>query len=150
MTFKKWLENIVFQDVIPLFRGIGQPNNLDRLGRWWTTNPYYALRYAGIKEGQFFVAQISKQELEQGLQNGMIKDASQDEYPNYIFAQSDPPGARPATAQEITQLRILSGDLDQNGQEIPPEPRVGIMPSVRIFRQLHNQDAINAGYKVFG
>ena len=149
-TITETFERIQFGDTIYLYRGVGKPNNLDTLGRWWSTNPYYSLRYAGGKEGQFFVASISQTMLNQALQREEVVDVSQDEYPNYIFKNSDPPGARPATEQEIVQLMINSGDLDQNGQEIPQTPGKTPSPGGRKVQQLWGQEAIDSGYKVFG
>ena len=147
MNFKKWLEST--QNTIHLFRGIGgPPNPMDRLGRWWSTNPYYSIRYGGMKIGQIFHASISKSDLEAGLANGSIADVTQDEYPNYVFKNSDPQSAIPMTEPEITKFRILSGELDQNGHPLPQAPRTG--PGGQAFKQLFGNDAVNSAYKVYG
>jgi len=143
LNFKQWLENINFHNSVYLFRGIGgKPNPLDRLGRWWSTNPYYSIRYGGGKEGQIFVAKMDKQAIEEGLVTGIIVDATQDEYPNYIFKQHDPSQARRMTAQEIQQFKTLANpdNLSSNPNRIGGET----------FRQLWGQEAIDAAYKVFG
>jgi hypothetical protein len=173
MRFAQFLnESLSFQNRIHLFRGIGKPNNLDRIGKWWSTNPYYAMVYGANMVGQIFVATIDKEQLQQGLADRSIADASQDEFPNYIFRSTDPPNARPMTMPEITKLKgLASGPAKPIGpaggapppisQKIAAVPTpssqqnaqaTGKMPAPGggIFQQLHGQDAINAAYAVFG
>ena len=141
---------IRFKDIIYLFRGIGgPPNPFDRIGRWWSTNPYYALSFGSVNHNQTFVAGISKNDLTQGLQQGIINDVTQDEYPNFIF-QNDPHGARKLTPQEVLKFRQLSGDVDQQGNKIV-DPNAPKGPgSGGLFKQLFDQDAIDAAYQVMG
>lgn len=147
VKFKEWLkESIQFRNTIHLFRGVGgTPAPADRIGRWWSTNPYYSIRYGENRVGHIFHAAISKSDLENGLENNSIVDVSQDEYPNYVFKNDDPAGAKPMTEEELQQFRILSG-------ENKPSPEVG---SGRpgggepLFRQLWGQEAIDAAYQVY-
>lgn len=165
-------ESLSFQNNIHLFRGIGKPNNLDRIGRWWSTNPYYAMVYGGSMVGQIYVATISKALLQQGLADRSIKDASQDEYPNYIFANQDPPGARPLTMPEIAKLQNLASGAAKpigpaGGSPPPISQKIAAAPTPSTqqnsqaagktpapggakLKQLWGQDAINAAYAVFG
>jgi hypothetical protein len=139
MDFKLWLESL--RDHVYLFRGIGgPPNPLSRLGKWWSTNPYYGMRYGGLVPGQIFVAVMPRSAIEEGLANGSIVDATQDEYPNYIFRQ-DPARARAMTPEEIQQFRDLAG---------PSVPSPTSFPGGEVFRQLHGQAAVDAAYKVYG
>ena len=156
-SFKEWVlkeqANIQFKNTIHLFRGVGGTSTpADRLGRWWSTNPYYSINYGGNQVGQIFHAAISKADLENGLENNSIVDASQDEYPNYIFRNADPAGAKPMTEEELQQFHILSGNLDQYGNKPPPEVRSDINRpggGQPLFRQLWGQEAINAAYKIY-
>jgi hypothetical protein len=165
-------EALSFQNNIHLFRGIGKANNLDRVGKWWSTNPYYAMVYGGNQVGQVYVATIDKPTLQRGLADRSIKDATQDEFPNYIFGNSDPPGARAMTMPEMQKLRTMA-----SGPSKPIGPAGGVPPPIsqkvaatptasprqnaqaagkipapggEVFKQLHGQDAINAAYEVFG
>jgi hypothetical protein len=87
-----------------LYRGVGVEHNRERIGSWWTTNPYYALVYASGGEGNMFVASIDTDKLTQ-----LAYDVSQDEgYENYGFVEQDPPGARIVTQGEIEALIAIS------------------------------------------
>lgn len=87
-----------------IYRGVGQEDNRPRMGQWWTTNPYYALAYAGADNGQMFVARIDTDALAR-----MARDVSQDEgYENYGFVEQDPPEARVVTQAEIEALMTIS------------------------------------------
>ena len=144
-SFKEWVlkESIQFRDTIHLFRGVGgPPTPADRIGRWWSTNPYYSIRYGENRIGNIFHAAISKADLEDGLENDSIVDVSQDEYPNYVFRNADPAGAESMTEEELQQFHILSG---KNKPEVSGRPG-GDQP---LFRQLWGQEAINAAYKVY-
>ena len=98
-AMKQWI-NELRDPTVYLYRGINSPANQgQRLGAWWTTDPYYALRYAGHK-GEMYHAPIKQSQLKQ-----LAHDASiESEFQNYIFPQ-DPPGLRPVTPQEISRLR---------------------------------------------
>ena len=147
MRFAQWLnEGLAFQNRIHLFRGIGRPNNMDRLGRWWSTNPYYAVKYGGSQLGQVFVATLNKGDLQRGLSDGSVADVTQDEYPNYVFRTVDPPGARPMTMVELQGLQKLAGGNS------PPTTSPGrpAMPGGQTLKQLWGQAAIKAAYDVFG
>jgi len=146
--------SIQFKNIIHLFRGVGGPSTpADRIGHWWSTNPYYSINYGGNQVGQIFHAAISKADLKNGLADNSIVDASQDEYPNYIFRNADPDGAKPMTEEELQQFHILSGNLDQHGNKPTPEVRSGRRPGgggQSLFRQLWGQEAINAAYQIYG
>ena len=147
-SFKEWVLKesrsiLQFRDTIHLFRGVGgHPTPADRIGRWWSTNPYYSIRYGENRIGNIFHAAISKADLEDGLANDSIVDVSQDEYPNYVFRNADPAGAKSMTEEELQQFHILSG---KNKPEVSGRPG-GDQP---LFRQLWGQEAINAAYKVY-
>jgi hypothetical protein len=144
-SFKEWLlESIQFRNTIHLFRGVGgTPAPADRIGRWWSTNPYYSIRYGENRVGHIFHAAISKSDLEDGLENDSIVDVSQDEYPNYVFKNDDPAGAKSMTEEELQQFRILSG---KNKPEVGSGRPGGDEP---LFRQLWGQEAIDAAYQVY-
>ena len=81
-----------------LYRGINQPNLKNKIGHWWSTNPYYAQRFMGPK-GEMYVAKIDSALLEK-----MSKDVSiEAEFQNYFF-EEDPPGVRRVLPEEITLL----------------------------------------------
>ena len=144
ISFKEWVlkESIQFRDTIHLFRGVGgPPTPADRIGRWWSTNPYYSIRYGENRIGHIFHATISKADLEDGLANDSIVDVSQDEYPNYVFRNDDPAGAKPMTEEELLQFQILSGENKSSGSR----PGGG----EPLFRQLWGQEAIDAAYQVY-
>lgn len=161
MNFREWMEGppgpaekgakientfggLRFRDSVWLIRGIGgeKPVRTARIGNWWTTNPYYGMRYGGLKEGRVWVAHMRREDMQRRFADGSLYDASIDDYPNYGFPQ-DPPNARPMTQGEIDEFRRLSGDLNPDGTE----PKEGI-PG--LFRQLTGQKAIDATYQVLG
>lgn len=138
LTFDK---TIVASGIL-LFRGTAVPPDWDRLGKWWTTNPYYAIGYGSSKQGQIFVANISSEELNEGLDSGQIVDVTQDEYKNYAFRASDPPGARPVSEEELQQF---TDRAQATAPPIPQQKRPG-MQSVR--PQLQGQEALDSGYQI--
>ena len=148
VKFKEWLkESIQFRNTIHLFRGVGgTPAPADRIGRWWSTNPYYSIRYGENRVGHIFHAAISKSDLEDGLANDSIVDVSQDEYPNYVFKNDDPAGAKPMTEEELRQFQILSGENPPKEVGGRSRPGDGGQP---LFRQLWGQEAIDAAYQVY-
>lgn len=58
-------------DELVLFRGVNQPNIHGRIGRWWSTDPFYALQYSGGGKGFFAVAKVLRRDIEK-----LAKDAS--------------------------------------------------------------------------
>ena len=85
-----------------LYRGLNQPKNRNRIGRWWTTSPYYALTYKGGENGEMFVAAVAPSDLEKLAQDASIDSDIYGEF--YFFGDVDPPSARKVTPEEIKEL----------------------------------------------
>lgn len=93
-----------------LYRGVNQPNLNRRIGRWWSTNPYYALHFAGSK-GEMYVAKISKLDLKE-----LAKDVSiEEDFENFFFQVQDPPGARKVIRREIKELLSFATFTETSG-----------------------------------
>lgn len=123
------------KDKILLYRGTAEAReDASRAGAWWSTDPYYALRFSNGGEGQLFVAQVQREEL-----TNYATDVSLDEgYENYLFAERDPDSVRLATSEEIKAL---------NGRaaiDTPPNmPGGGSMLK-------RPDNPIEVGYEIFG
>ena len=84
---------------ILIFRGIGRDRE-GAVGHWWSTNPYYSLRYSEGGKGELYWTKIKQSEL-----NSLSSDVSiEGHYQNYFFRE-DPPNINRATDEEITALR---------------------------------------------
>ncbi len=82
-----------------LYRGIGR-NKEGSIGHWWSTNPYYALRYAQGGKGEVYWVKMKKLEIER-----LSSDVSlEDNYQNYFFKE-DPPNAERATNEQLEILK---------------------------------------------
>jgi len=120
---------VLGKDDVILFRGIKDPNNRTSIGRWWSTNPFYALKYGNIKQGQIFIAKIKETELKT-----LARDVSiEGHYKNYFFVDQDPPNARELNQKEIDQLMsfsiITKAPVGGNIFKYPDDP-VGIARSI--------------------
>ena len=100
-----------------IYRGIGTAHDRDRIGSWWTTHPYLALRYADRGSGVLFVASIVPEVLA-----ALAQDVEGDGYENYIFSRQDPPNVRQATNDEIDQLKAAITYIQVPGIAVNPLP----------------------------
>ena len=82
-----------------LYRGIDTASK-GRLGHWWSTNPYYSLRYSNGGRGEMYVARLGPSEIAKRATDVSIEA----EYQNYLFKE-DPPAARQVTPEEIAELK---------------------------------------------
>jgi len=117
---------------ILLYRGINQPNlKGTRIGRWWSTDPYYALRYSGGHlEGKMFVAKISEEDLRR-----LSVDVSIDEgYENFYFRDEDPQNIREVARHEKELLySFCTFSKAKVGGELMKPPPDPIERGKRIF-----------------
>ncbi|MDP3769356.1 MAG: hypothetical protein Q8R40_00245 [bacterium] len=83
---------------ILLYRGISKKYE-GEIGHWWSTNPYYAFKYAEGGKGEMYFVKI--------LESDLKKDASdvslESNYENYFF-KKDPSNARKVTQKELDTL----------------------------------------------
>jgi hypothetical protein len=118
--------------VVRLYRGIGKKIERERAGAWWSTNPYYALRYSNAGGGEMFVAFATEEQLVL-----LAKDVSiESDYQNYFFREQDPPKMRSVTAQEIDELKSYAQFHKQEIGAVtmkPPENFIEI--GNRIFKE---------------
>lgn len=115
-----------------VFRGVAE-HNRERAGKWWSTDPYYALFYAKGGKGVLFVADVDN-----GYLQSHGNDASIDEgYENYTFPHIDPPGMRVATPEEIQELK--------DARPKPPAGEEPLFPGMVI----HPENAVELGIKIF-
>ncbi|GAC1387506.1 MAG: hypothetical protein NVS1B7_0840 [Candidatus Saccharimonadales bacterium] len=116
-----------------LYRGVPERKDNDRLGRWWSTDPYYAYHYSNGGKGRLFVASVDETTLKTHA-----KDVSIDEgYENYLFPSTDPSDTRIASDEEIDALRAATTI------ESPDD-----MPGGPLIKRPDN--AIEIGYAIFG
>ena len=112
------IEKATEEEEILLYRGINQPDLKGRIGAWWTTNPYYALRFSGRK--QMFVALVTKTELDALAEDVSIEENLQ----NYFFGKQDPVNTRQVTSEEITELEahatFSKPEPSKPGERPPP------------------------------
>lgn len=106
-------------DLVYLYRGIERTHSQERVGKWWSTNPYYALTKAS---GSLFFAKVPKAELEK-----YAKDVSLEaEYENYYFSDQDPSTARLVTEEELKELqskaRYSKGKIGGTMMKPPDNP----------------------------
>ena len=115
-----------------IYRGTGENRGHERMGAWWSTDPYYSLRYADGGKGQFFVAQVDDDELTKHANIASIDEG----YEIYIFPMQDPTTARLATAEEIEALRseaIIDNPTDLPGGPLLRRPSNSVEIGYRIF-----------------
>lgn len=88
---------------IYLFRGIKEVKEGERIGAWWSENPYYSLVYKNAQHGKMFIASLTESKLQDLITEGVVVDASLDEYNNYFFNE-DPENIREVTSDEYEVL----------------------------------------------
>ncbi len=122
------------QNPILLYRGVPEHSDeKERVGRWWSTDPYYAYHYSSGGNGRLFVAQVQPEVLSE-----LAKDVSIDEgYENYLFPDEDPAGARTASEEEIVALRSATMIVEHDD-----------IPGGSMIQRPHN--AVEIGYEIFG
>lgn len=92
-------ENKEEEPEILIYRGVVSPKE-GAVGRWWSTNPYYAFRYSDTGEGELYYTKMKLSEIKR-----LSSDASlEHEFQNYVFKE-DPPNIRKATNEQTKLLR---------------------------------------------
>lgn len=105
-----------------LFRGLANTKE-GRIGAWWSTNPYYALRFAQGGTGSLYMAKVPMSAL-----NTAIDVSTENEYSNYFF-NTDPPDARlvpPEKIKELQSYMVASNGLIGGTLQRPPTNPVEI------------------------
>ena len=100
---------------VRLFRGHGAQETADDVGKWWTAHPQYANRYG---DGQnVMTTEVTRDWLAKNA-----KDATQDEFPNWLF-QTQPENVRSLTTKELEAIQgpIKQSRFGGNLQKIEPD-----------------------------
>lgn len=140
-------DSLTSTDIL-IYRGIDKSNVRERLGAWWTSDPFYALRYSSGGKGELYHAKVTPQQLK-----SMAHDVSfEAETKTFTFPKADPPGAQRATSEQISALKShqvvtrmpIGGDIVKNpanpaevgreifGQRVIPP---AMIPLVRISQE---------------
>ena len=118
---------------IILYRGVKQPNLKGRVGKWWSTNPYYAFLYSNDGKNFFYCVMEKKY-----LNENSLDVSLEDNFDNYFFAKEDPPEIKLATHAQIKKLISY----------VTITPKIGKRPGGDLFKP--PEDPIAVGNSIFG
>lgn len=89
-------------DVVYLFRGVPAERSRDRLGAWWSEDPYLAIGYPENEEGEMFVATVPAADMPQ-FESAEARQRWANSKAR-VLDLGDPPNARKVEPSEIQQL----------------------------------------------
>ncbi len=90
-----------------IYRGVNGVTGQERIGPWWTTNPFLALDYVGTDDGSLFVASMDGVD---GLELG-----SHQKIEDHPLA-TDPSDARLATLEQLAALTEIAAQYELSDQ----------------------------------
>ncbi len=105
--------------LLTVFHAIDRPHRSERIGEWWTNNPFAILNdeYLGVG-GELYVGRVRWEELAQyAAENTVATKWSHDNGGSvvFVFDRADPPWTRRVTEGEISELNEIRQKAQSEG-----------------------------------